>query len=976
MSEKAPSTHHWLAERRYFPLIIATAFVIFSISAFVIGYRHHVVATEQALHEDRSAANLLSLLLDEHLNKIVSVMESYSHRPLLIRAAGEKNAEKAKAHLISLTKSNRAIDSVIIVDRQGTLWAAYPERPEVIGRNYAYRDWYQGVSKEWKPFVSDAYLRIVAEKDSAVAIGVPLFNETGRAIGILQNTYRAVSMSNIIKQLPPNPGIRITVADRKGQLLYSTRYNVGKEIRFHPFHDDMKKAAAANHKTFTVVDHEFGGKTRYLSYASVGNIGWTVLVGRYKRSIFMSEIAYYVQVTAIALLLFLSVVVFLFYARKQVTVQLIQAQLEAEKQKLKGEKKLRALSLRHEAILSSVTEIIMEVDNNKVYTWANSSGYEFFGEDVIGKEASFYFEGEQDTYDTIKPLFCGMEDVIYLESWQRRKDGEKRLLAWWCRVLRDENDQITGSLSSARDITERKEAEEALRESERFFRSTLDGLSSHIAVVDDAGEIVLTNKAYRDFAERNGIAPGAVSEGINYLAVCDIAQGEDSEEACAFAQGIREVLSGKRPSFELEYPCHSPDEQRWFFGHITPLTGEGPRRVVVAHENITERKRAEEALINSEKKYRNIFENATEGIFQSTPKGRYISVNPAFARIGGYSSPEEMMESVSDIQKKMYVHQEDRARLLQLLNKHDSVTHFEAEIRRGDNAIIWISMNVRAIRDEGGEITLLEGTIADITERKRAEEEIHRLNAELEQRVMERTAQLEAANKELEAFSYSVSHDLRAPLRAIDGFSHILMKEYTDRLDAEGVRLLNVIRTNTKHMDQLITDMLALSRVSKIELRRAGIDMAAMAHSTYQEIAPPEVLQRFIFSVAPLPEGHGDPVLLRHVWSNLLANAVKFTLPRDERQIDISGYKEQGMNIYAVRDTGVGFNPNYAHKLFGVFQRLHKSSEFEGNGVGLAIVQRIIHRHGGRVWAEGKINEGAAFFFSLPIKEVKDEPHE
>jgi len=960
MTEEDTSTHHWLAERRCFPLIIASAFVILSVSAFFICYRHHVVNTKQTLKEDRAAANLLSLLLDEHLNKIVSVMESYSRRPLLIRAAREKNAEKAKTHLISLIERNPDIDSVIITDRQGTLWAAYPERPEVLGKNFAYRDWYQGASKEWRPYISDAYLRVVAEKDLAVAIGVLLFNETGEAIGILLNAYRTVSMGNMIKQLPLDPGTSISVADRKGQIIYSSRYVYEKEIRIYPFYPGMKKAAAANRKIFDVNDPELGGATRFISYAPVGNIGWTVFVGRDKRSIFISEIAYYVQVTAIALLLFLSVVVFLFYTRKQGTVQQILNQLEAEK-------KIRAGQERFESYIDVTTQLAWTTNDKGEIVEDNPSWSKYTGR---GYEAYMGFGWIEDIHP----------------------DDRERTGQIWGKAV----------------------AEKSFYETEYRVRR-YDGV-------------------YHDYLAR----------GIPLL-------DEDGT--------VRE----------------------WVGTCI----------------DITERKLSEEALINSEKKYRNIFENATEGIFQSTPEGRYISVNPAFARIGGYSSPEEMIESVSDIQKKMYVHQEDRARLLELFNKHDIVTDFEAEIKRRDNAIIWISMNVRAIRDGGGEITLLEGTIEDITqhkqaeqalrkseekfrnlfdnalegvyqstpggrlitanmafarmfgyespeemmnavtdlagqmyenpddrkiavgifrekgyikdfecrmrrkdgsifwvrydgrftetsdgtpcfqgfiiditERKVAEEEIKKLNEELEQRVMDRTAKLEAANKELEAFSYSVSHDLRSPLRAIDGFSNILMKEYTNRLDAEGVRLLNVIRTSTKHMDQLITDMLALSRVSKSEMKLSRIDMTTLAHSIYHEVVPPEVRQKLSLSVAPLPDSHGDPVLLRHVWSNLLSNAVKFTLPRDERRIDISGNTEKGMSIYSIRDTGVGFNPNYAHKLFGVFQRLHKSSEFEGNGVGLAIVQRIIHRHGGRVWAEGKINEGAAFFFSLPIKEA------
>jgi signal transduction histidine kinase len=251
--------------------------------------------------------------------------------------------------------------------------------------------------------------------------------------------------------------------------------------------------------------------------------------------------------------------------------------------------------------------------------------------------------------------------------------------------------------------------------------------------------------------------------------------------------------------------------------------------------------------------------------------------------------------------------------------------------------------------------------------RQRAEKELVSLNTQLEQRVIERTTQLEAANKELEAFAYSVSHDLRAPLRAVDGFSKFILEDYENKLDSEGKRLLKLIRSNTQKMDQLISDLLALSRVTRSELNFSGIDMTQMAISMFNESSSQDVPDKISLTIDPLPEAYADPTYMKQVWVNLITNAIKFSSKEKKPVINICGYTKDRVNVYYVKDNGVGFNPEYTHKLFCVFQRLHKSDDFEGTGVGLAIIQRIIHRHGGKVWAEGEEGKGATFYFSLPV---------
>ncbi|HEX9675356.1 MAG TPA: ATP-binding protein [Anaerolineales bacterium] len=362
----------------------------------------------------------------------------------------------------------------------------------------------------------------------------------------------------------------------------------------------------------------------------------------------------------------------------------------------------------------------------------------------------------------------------------------------------------------------------------------------------------------------------------------------------------------------------------------------------------------------SEARYRAALDNMLEGAQIIGFDWRYLYLNDSAARYGRVPKEEllgfTVMEKYPGIEaSQMFA---DMAECMQSRQPHQGEYYFEYP--DGSNA--WFEFSIQAV-PEGIFILSL-----DITARKEAEEAIRRVNQVLEQRVAERTAQLQAANQELEAFAYSISHDLRAPLRAIDGFSRILLEEHSGGLGDEGIRLLNVVRGSTGQMDQLITDILALSRISRGAVKRERIDMAAQARSVFDEISSPEARASFELSVDPLPPASVDPALMRQVWINLLSNAVKYSIPAQQRRIQIGGHTEEGRAIYFVKDQGVGFDPRYAHKLFGVFQRLHSAEEFEGTGVGLAIVQRIIRRHGGEVWAEGQLDQGATFYFSLPLE--------
>ncbi|HAD03232.1 MAG TPA: hypothetical protein DCF93_00725 [Desulfuromonas sp.] len=303
----------------------------------------------------------------------------------------------------------------------------------------------------------------------------------------------------------------------------------------------------------------------------------------------------------------------------------------------------------------------------------------------------------------------------------------------------------------------------------------------------------------------------------------------------------------------------------------------------------------------------------------------------------------------------------------------------ETALLRRDGHEIPVSQVIIAHKAPDGSVEYLSTIARDITkrkehearlqrevaERRQAEGEVRALNEELENKVAERTAKLQSANHELESFSYSVSHDLRAPLRAIDGFSKILLEDHTSHLEAEGIRLCGVISDSARRMGRLIDDLLAFSRLGKTEINLTTVDMTALAAEVFAELTTPQERERIDFRLASLPEVKGDPALLRQVWANLLGNALKFSANKEEAIITVDATRQDEQNVYVVRDNGAGFDMRYANKLFGVFQRLHHEREFAGTGLGLAIVQRIVERHGGQVWAKSAMNRGATFFFTL-----------
>ena len=352
-----------------------------------------------------------------------------------------------------------------------------------------------------------------------------------------------------------------------------------------------------------------------------------------------------------------------------------------------------------------------------------------------------------------------------------------------------------------------------------------------------------------------------------------------------------------------------------------------------------------------------------------------------------YGMPETSNGIICYEDWKSHVHPDDLADQEALLRKVvERGIHQQREfriIRDSDHAIRTINASDAAIVGADGKTKRVVGINLDITETKMRLEEIRNLNAILKTRASE----LESSVKELDAFSYSVSHDLRSPLRAIDGFSRIVEEDYADKLDDEGRRLLGVIRTEATRMGRLIDDLLAFSRLGRQRVEPVMIDMNAMARQVFDELVALDPSQKIHLTLHPLPQAFGTEAMIRQLWINLIGNAVKFTGKRELAEIEIgmtSGKtgiaakaEDTGEQVYFVKDNGAGFDMRHVDKLFGVFQRLHTTEEFPGTGVGLALAQRIVHRHGGRIWGEGEIGKGATFSFTIPnLMTIKPDSHQ
>lgn len=381
--------------------------------------------------------------------------------------------------------------------------------------------------------------------------------------------------------------------------------------------------------------------------------------------------------------------------------------------------------------------------------------------------------------------------------------------------------------------------------------------------------------------------------------------------------------------------------------------------ILVYYEKTREEQR------QSESRFRLLAENSTDMISRHNPEGIYLYVSPACQRLFGYEPEELLGRSAFD-----FVHPEDKDSInktLKTILSQPITTTSTFRFLQKDGSYTWCETTSHAIINSmTGETTEIHASTRDITARKRVEEEIYAINTELENRVEERTSQLAIANRELEAFSYSVSHDLKAPLRSINGFSKIMEEDYGPQLDSTALGYLNLIRSSSDQMEQLINDLLELSHVNLKEMTLSEVNLSDICRELLEDLRTSQPARQVEIDIEENLVAKVDKNLIRIVLDNLLRNAWKFTGKKMNAKIEVRGMKRDGKSVYLVRDNGVGFDMAFADKVFNPFQRLHSDQEFEGTGIGLALVRRIINRHNGEIWIEAEVNKGATIYFSLP----------
>jgi PAS domain S-box-containing protein len=653
--------------------------------------------------------------------------------------------------------------------------------------------------------------------------------------------------------------------------------------------------------------------------------------------------------------------------RKAIENELVDSNLKLEQRVIERSRESENRRKYFKALIENVSEGLLLMAENGAVMYQNPAigricGYRL--EDLYEKKGGRFIHPDDlpDFISTIDELGHIPGGTIQKQYRIKHKQGHYLWIEGTIsNQLYEEN--IRAFIFTFKNVTDRKNAEAEILVSKQFTEGILASLTSHIAVIDQSGVIITVNKAWQDFAkESNQITMPRSAEGANYFELLKIAATEGNTTAEQSLNGMFSVLKKEKELFELRYFCQAPAVKKWFMLRVMNFVSDTPKLVVV-HQDITSAIEAEENFRLSQKRFQALIEKGSDVIVLSDADRKVIYASPTLKAVMGYE-PDEIVGKYSH----ELLDPEEITKVLtdsQITYKSEGNYTAQLKVPHKNGSWRWIEVKLNnQLADPA--VNAIVTNFCDITDRKLAEDEVKSLNESLESKVKERTLQLQEVNKELESFSYTVAHDLRAPLRVINGFADLLMQEHSQVLEGDSKYLLECIAQNSQQMGLLINGLLEFSRLGRVTISPEVVEMQIMVDNLVKLIKDSHKNPTAAIKINDLPSARCDANLIKQVWLNLVENAIKYSGKVEHPVIEIGGRSEGSKAIYYIRDNGAGFNMELAQRLFQVFQRLHSRSDFEGNGIGLALSYRIITKHGGEMWAEGEVNKGATFYFSLP----------